>query len=77
MLTLLPDRLSLDRLVLVGILVEGWIPFIFFAWGDELLPKSDNFCKDFESELVLNTDLNNPLTSLDAFLFVPVSRLDF
>lgn len=46
----------------------GSTPFIFLAWGDEVLLRSVNFCRDFDSDDVLNTDRNNPLTSFEAFL---------
>ena len=66
----------MDVFPLVVNLVD-WIPLIFFVWGDELRPKSDSFCKDFDNELVLNTDFNNPLTSFDIFLLALLSTLDF
>ena len=53
------------------------MPLMFLAWGDELLPKSDSFCKDLDKELVLKTDLRSPLTSFDAFLLESYSKLDF
>lgn len=64
---LLTLRFSFVALVLVDMRWVDWMGFMVRAWGDEDLLRLVSFCRDFERELVLNTEVRSFLTSLEPF----------